>query len=92
MLIYTVFFRELGVTWSNMEFDYEEHDRTKMNMPKASEDLIETLEDNQVNFFHLIYLYPMKSSLKYLRISINELHYSAKLTCNLDKYFILIRN
>lgn len=31
-----------------MDFEYEEHDRTKIKMPKASEELIETLEDNQV--------------------------------------------
>lgn len=36
-----------------MEFEYEEHERTKIKMPKANEELIETLEDNQVfNFYN----------------------------------------
>ena len=39
---------ELKVTWSQMEFENEEHTRTKYRMLKSSEELIETLEDNQV--------------------------------------------
>ena len=39
---------ELKVTWSQMEFENEEHTRTKYKMLKSSEELIETLEDNQV--------------------------------------------
>ena len=39
---------ELEVTWSQMEFENEEHRRTKYKMLKSSEELIETLEDNQV--------------------------------------------
>lgn len=40
--------RELESTWAIMEFDYTVHDRTGIRLPKASEELVETLEDNQV--------------------------------------------
>lgn len=41
-------FRELEATWAIMEFEYLVHDRTGAKLPKASEELVETLEDNQV--------------------------------------------
>ena len=41
--------KELDVTWAQMEFEHEPHPRTKITMVKASEELIETLEDNQVS-------------------------------------------
>lgn len=31
------------------------HDRTGIKLPKASEELVETLEDNQVLFFSLVF-------------------------------------
>lgn len=40
--------RELDVTWSSMEFEHEKHTRTQLSMLKASEELLETLRDNQV--------------------------------------------
>lgn len=40
--------KELDVTWAAMEFEHEHHPRTKITMLKTSEELIETLEDNQV--------------------------------------------
>ncbi|XP_047526088.1 dynein beta chain, ciliary-like isoform X1 [Pieris napi] len=39
--------KELEATWAIMEFDYTVHDRTGSKLPKASEELVETLEDNQ---------------------------------------------
>ena len=39
---------ELNVTWSQMEFENEVHNRTGYKMLKSSEELVETLEDNQV--------------------------------------------
>lgn len=42
--------KELDVTWAQMEFEHEPHQRTKITMLKTSEELIETLEDNQVYF------------------------------------------
>ena len=40
--------KELDVTWAQMEFEHEKHQRTQITLLKASEELIETLEDNQV--------------------------------------------
>ena len=40
--------RELDKTWSEMEFEHEKHSRTSITLLKTSEELIETLEDNQV--------------------------------------------
>lgn len=42
--------KELNVTWAQMEFEHESHPRTGITMLKTSEELIETLEDNQVIF------------------------------------------
>ncbi|KAI8425202.1 hypothetical protein MSG28_007025 [Choristoneura fumiferana] len=39
--------RELEATWAIMEFEYGIHERTGIKLPKASEELVETLEDNQ---------------------------------------------
>ena len=40
--------REFEGTWSQMEFEHEIHPRTKVGLLQSSEELIETLEDNQV--------------------------------------------
>lgn len=40
--------KELNVTWSIMEFDTETHERTKLRLLVASEEMIEMLEENQV--------------------------------------------
>ncbi|KAJ1334726.1 hypothetical protein BSLG_007881 [Batrachochytrium salamandrivorans] len=39
---------DLDKTWTSMEFTYEIHDSTKTPLLRSSEELIETLEDNQV--------------------------------------------
>ncbi|KAL3274195.1 hypothetical protein HHI36_015611 [Cryptolaemus montrouzieri] len=46
--------RELNSTWSTMKFENETHIRTGCQLLKASEELIETLEDNQVQLQNLI--------------------------------------
>lgn len=46
--------KELNATWSVMEFDIEIHDRTKMKLLKASEEMIEILEDNQVQLQNMM--------------------------------------
>lgn len=43
--------RELQTTWAAMEFYQETHGRTGCSLLRASEKLIETLEENQVCFF-----------------------------------------
>ena len=40
--------KELDVTWATMEFEHDKHPRTGITMLRTSEELIETLEDNQV--------------------------------------------
>lgn len=40
--------RDLNTTWSQMEFEQETHSRTGCILLRASEELIETLEENQV--------------------------------------------
>lgn len=46
--------RELDTTWSTMQFEQEIHRRTGRKLLKASEELIETLEENQVQLQNLI--------------------------------------
>ncbi|OXU27164.1 hypothetical protein TSAR_014516 [Trichomalopsis sarcophagae] len=48
------YLRELNVTWSGMEFEKELHPRTGAILLRASEELIETLEENQVQLQNLI--------------------------------------
>lgn len=42
------YLRDLQTTWSVMEFEQEIHARTGCSLLRASEELIEILEDNQV--------------------------------------------
>ena len=42
--------RELDTTWTAMTFDTEPHSRTKIPILQPSDELIETLEDNQVRY------------------------------------------
>ena len=46
--------RELDRTWTSMEFEYDKHPRTEVPLVKASEELIETLEDNQVQLQNMM--------------------------------------
>ncbi|KAF5277248.1 hypothetical protein FQR65_LT00356 [Abscondita terminalis] len=46
--------RDLDSTWSTMEFEQEVHARTGCTLLRASEELIETLEENQVQLQNLI--------------------------------------
>ncbi|XP_073516352.1 dynein axonemal heavy chain 9 isoform X1 [Phyllobates terribilis] len=46
--------KELDSTWSTMNFQYEPHPRTSVPLIKSDEELIETLEDNQVQLQNLM--------------------------------------
>ncbi|XP_071797739.1 dynein beta chain, ciliary isoform X1 [Asterias amurensis] len=46
--------KELDTTWSTMEFEYDKHPRTGIPLLRSSEELIETLEDNQVQLQNLM--------------------------------------
>jgi len=41
--------KELYATWTTMEFEHLKHPRTGITLLQTSEELIETLEDNQVH-------------------------------------------
>lgn len=45
--------KDLNTTWSQMEFEQEIHSRTGCVLLRASEELIETLEENQVNSYFI---------------------------------------
>ncbi len=59
---------ELDVTWSAMEFEYETHQRTHISLLKSSEELIETLEDNQVEYLTLRWL--LKLYIYWIAVSV----------------------
>eukprot|EP00058_Branchiostoma_floridae_P018235 XP_002603724.1 hypothetical protein BRAFLDRAFT_93046 [Branchiostoma floridae] len=46
--------KELDVTWATMEFGQDSHVRTGITLIKADEELIETLEDNQVQLQNMM--------------------------------------
>ncbi|XP_042303471.1 dynein axonemal heavy chain 9 [Sceloporus undulatus] len=46
--------KELKTTWAGMEFQYEPHQRTNVPLMKSDEELIETLEDNQVQLQNMM--------------------------------------
>uniref|UniRef100_A0A7N6A473 Dynein heavy chain 9, axonemal n=1 Tax=Anabas testudineus TaxID=64144 RepID=A0A7N6A473_ANATE len=45
---------ELNATWTGMQFQYEPHHRTHVPLLRTDEELIETLEDNQVQLQNLM--------------------------------------
>ena len=58
--------RELDITWSAMNFEYGKHQRTGSPLLKADEELVETLEDNQVCNFNIAQLLTILHAVKYL--------------------------
>lgn len=56
---------ELDTTWAAMEFGYESHPCTSVPLLKADEELVETLEDNQVQLQNLM-------SSKYIAFFLDE--------------------
>ena len=46
--------KDLDSTWKTMEFEHENHPRTGYNLLRASEELIETLEENQVQLQNMM--------------------------------------
>ncbi|KAM9424094.1 dynein axonemal heavy chain 9 isoform 2-T2 [Pholidichthys leucotaenia] len=56
---------ELNSTWTGMQFQYEPHHRTKVPLLRTDEELIETLEDNQVQLQNLM-------SSKYIAYFLDE--------------------
>ncbi|KAG7506656.1 dynein heavy chain 9, axonemal [Solea senegalensis] len=56
---------ELNSTWSGMQFQYEPHHRTQVPLLRTDEELVETLEDNQVQLQNLM-------SSKYIAYFLDE--------------------
>lgn len=46
--------KELNQTWVGMEFEFEIHERTRLKLLRASEEMIEILEDNQVQLQNMM--------------------------------------
>ena len=46
--------KELEATWAVMEFEHDQHGRTGTCLLRSSEELVETLEDNQVQLQNLM--------------------------------------
>lgn len=45
---------ELETTWSAMEFEHDKHSRTGIIVLKASDEVVETLENNQVQLQNML--------------------------------------
>ncbi|CAG2065067.1 unnamed protein product, partial [Timema podura] len=70
--------KELHATWSTMEFDHEVHHRTNLTVLRASEELIEILEENQVQLQNLM-------SSKYISFFLDEVSDWQKKLANADQ-------
>ena len=46
--------KELEATWAIMEFEHDEHTRSGTFLLRSSEELVETLKDNQVQLQNLM--------------------------------------
>ncbi|NXY11890.1 DYH9 protein, partial [Pteruthius melanotis] len=57
--------KELRMTWSSRQFQYEPHPRTNTPLLRSDEELVETLEDNQVQLQNLM-------SSKYIAFFLEE--------------------
>ncbi|XP_072288151.1 dynein axonemal heavy chain 11-like, partial [Pyxicephalus adspersus] len=54
MVVFVRVLVEMNHTWSTMQFSYEKHSATGTPLLKSDEDLIETLEDNQVQLQNIL--------------------------------------
>ena len=74
--------RDLDVTWKTMEFDHDNHKRTGHTLLRASEELIETLEENQVQLQNMM-------TSKYIGHFFVEISTWQKKLCIVDQIFTL---
>ena len=66
--------RELAVTWANMELTHERHPRTGITIIRASEEVVETLEDNQVSSVPICFICQLDIVQCYFVVHINVLY------------------
>ena len=69
--------KDLDVNWKDMEFDHEKHARTGHNLLRTSEELIETLEENQVQLQNMM-------TSKYIGFFLKEISTWQKTLCVVD--------
>lgn len=69
--------RDLNVVWKTMSFEYEQHARTGVMLLKASEELMETLEDHQGQLQNML-------SSKYIAFFYDEVSEWQRLLSNAD--------
>ena len=72
----------LEATWADMRFQHETHARTGSTLLKASEDLIETLEENQVQLQGMI-------NSKYIAFFYTEISGWQRVLCTVDTIITL---
>ncbi|XP_009072064.1 PREDICTED: dynein heavy chain 9, axonemal-like, partial [Acanthisitta chloris] len=74
--------KELRMTWSTREFQYEPHPRTNIPLLKSDEELIGTLEDNQVQLQNLM-------NSKYIAFFLEEVSAWQRKLCTADSVIAL---
>ena len=70
--------KDLDVTWKTMEFTHENHPRTGCNLLRTSEELIETLEENQVQLQNMM-------TSKFIGYFLKEISSWQKTLCLVDQ-------
>ena len=70
--------KDLDVNWKTMEFTHENHPRTGYNLLRASEELIETLEENQVQLQNMM-------TSKFIGYFLKEISAWQKTLCQVDQ-------
>ena len=74
--------KELKSTWTTMEFEHEVHKRTGNTLLRASEDMIETLEENQVQLQNMM-------TSKFIGYFLEEISGWQKTLCIVDQVITL---
>ena len=73
---------DLKLTWNEMEFEHDEHKRTGHTLLRASEDMIETLEENQVQLQNMM-------TSKFIGYFLEEISAWQKTLCIVDQVITL---
>ena len=74
--------KDLEVNWKDMQFTHERHPRTGYNLLRTSEELIETLEENQVQLQNMM-------TSKYIGFFLKEISAWQKTLCVVDQVISL---
>ena len=74
--------KDLDVNWKDMEFTHEKHPRTGYTLLRTSEELIETLEENQVQLQNMM-------TSKFIGHFLEEISGWQKTLCTVDTVITL---